>query len=1674
MPLFRRQPFQKVTSGERLRDDEKVFYCEATGEIFTNYEDFFHRMMLISSMLWSCALTGKPNLTYLEALASEKAARKMLKTFPDAVKGPFLLVATHTKRTAINEMHDDVYSFIKDQLFKGEEVEALDPVSKHFRRARIMKVEPGEGWPNQQKPSNLMYHVMGKDYATPKVWIVPGPMLKRDRHTLTRDKCKIFLKQHIETGPGGLLRIKQESLDRYVRGEGLTDEQVFFGHVPDFELSKKLKREEAKREERSKAKANGETKRNEAATLTGSDGGGIVRPPEKKKRQQKKGKDKTAVAQEGDSGGKDPKQSMKQLQASIESFVERSQDDLERIAKMKEEEMLRMKQKAEQEAAAKKRQEERKALLAKLVTLAMKKYNTVFDDQTLEDQRVIPPVRPVRTLIPAKYFGNFVFILEFLNSFSDLLSSRSKFPNGFTMDLLERALLLREVNGPLSDIFQVLLSAIFTQQAEEENEVDVRYKRPENIALKRQTVPDQVRARDTAIWVQKHYCSKVHELPLDSTTVSEVLRLHLLASGALVEEKAAKHRYYNRGGFVNSDDPGLRLVQDYPHILRALKSYPVYQLPIGDVIQLLCCLIHQLLTYSGVRELVEERVERARVARINYQANRAAQRRVTNKVGSAKNVARENLKKELAAYEGGDGPEKDAARIEMAARLDAELNKIEVDAERQLKELTAKAKKLKEDFFDYQIYLGTDRCYRSYWLYESLPGLFVEHDRTAVGQCAEQPTINNADLAKCPNEMRRKYITRSIMTAGMSASFMERFTAGSLPDEAILYDQLLAEGSADLPAHEKQALLIERQPVPLENGGGDGGDEVIQLDPVIPTAPPQPTNQELLMCTAIPDSCPVHADREGPSWGYYASAEELDALIHSLNVRGLREKQLRETLECERDLIATHIANCPAAKLSITADASREQLLAVIVSRQQRKYDSPNFSYDPGTEPNEIMEAVLVENLLELEAKITVGYLGVMRVRDRQKWRDAIEARSYDAQTDEPLVWGPKWLAKLGCHQNGGEQQEQEQVKQEQQEDKDDELGSDDESEMDDVERLLSHAKEPGYNLPDTTVSLMDDSTVDDESDALVYPLHESETLQRRVYELASALLQIEQCIEQKFLRHPFGPKKEHKDRNLMQQKQLQGLKNRIKWEVSLMRSSCFAQLFLHYAVLYDAIHWSRSAERISCMICRRKGDPDLTLLCDECNRACHIYCLKPKLKQVPAGDWYCVRCRPEQHQVKKPAAANKKKKIFKWEDDDDDDEEDVEEEEEEEDNEVQEEDEQEEEEEAEDQDADDDGEEDASSLRADDEPVENGEHDGGSESEDEEVSDDDDDDKDDEEYGPRKKAKLSKTAPSAGGSKVSKGGPAAKGTSSTRRASRYQDRTEVSDEDGENESDDDAGGSAINDSDEYMENGRGTVSRGGGAKRKKTQENSPPENGRPNAKNPRRTAPKRQQQPLTNGKPSKGSPRLTASSENAGSESETSPGQLLRVSARSTKGRRRSSLSNGALNGDEANESAGAPGHRAPRRSRRTGDEVPLNSVVLYTLIDDILKHPDSWPFNRPVSAKEVPDYYKVIKNPMDFARVKSKLNMGDYKINEQMLADVQLVFRNCDLYNTDETDVFTVGRNLERYVVKRCKELSLPFTPSDMQKFTVEQNGPTGRAADAEATNSGSDDDDDDDDDE
>eukprot|EP01105_Mastigella_eilhardi_P027615 TRINITY_DN8613_c0_g1_i1.p1 TRINITY_DN8613_c0_g1~~TRINITY_DN8613_c0_g1_i1.p1 ORF type:complete len:758 (-),score=221.56 TRINITY_DN8613_c0_g1_i1:23-2296(-) len=63
----------------------------------------------------------------------------------------------------------------------------------------------------------------------------------------------------------------------------------------------------------------------------------------------------------------------------------------------------------------------------------------------------------------------------------------------------------------------------------------------------------------------------------------------------------------------------------------------------------------------------------------------------------------------------------------------------------------------------------------------------------------------------------------------------------------------------------------------------------------------------------------------------------------------------------------------------------------------------------------------------------------------------------------------------------------------------------------------------------------------------------------------------------------------------------------------------------------------------MKCMICRKDGDDNLLLLCDECDNAAHTYCVN--LDAVPAGDWYCPKCK-NSRKVAKAAMTKKQAKM--------------------------------------------------------------------------------------------------------------------------------------------------------------------------------------------------------------------------------------------------------------------------------------------------------------------------------------------------------------------------------------------------------------------------------------------
>uniref|UniRef100_UPI00398F88FF bromodomain adjacent to zinc finger domain protein 2A-like isoform X2 n=1 Tax=Pristiophorus japonicus TaxID=55135 RepID=UPI00398F88FF len=83
-------------------------------------------------------------------------------------------------------------------------------------------------------------------------------------------------------------------------------------------------------------------------------------------------------------------------------------------------------------------------------------------------------------------------------------------------------------------------------------------------------------------------------------------------------------------------------------------------------------------------------------------------------------------------------------------------------------------------------------------------------------------------------------------------------------------------------------------------------------------------------------------------------------------------------------------------------------------------------------------------------------------------------------------------------------------------------------------------------------------------------------------------------------------------------------------WRETLLKCTNAAQVFMCIQQLERAIAWEKSVMKVSCQICRKGDKDELLLLCDNCDQGCHTYCLKPKIVEIPEGDWFCPICIAE------------------------------------------------------------------------------------------------------------------------------------------------------------------------------------------------------------------------------------------------------------------------------------------------------------------------------------------------------------------------------------------------------------------------------------------------------------
>ena len=113
-------------------------------------------------------------------------------------------------------------------------------------------------------------------------------------------------------------------------------------------------------------------------------------------------------------------------------------------------------------------------------------------------------------------------------------------------------------------------------------------------------------------------------------------------------------------------------------------------------------------------------------------------------------------------------------------------------------------------------------------------------------------------------------------------------------------------------------------------------------------------------------------------------------------------------------------------------------------------------------------------------------------------------------------------------------------------------------------------------------------------------------------------------------------------------------------------------------------------------------------------------------------------------------------------------------------------------------------------------------------------------------------------------------------------------------------------------------------------------------------------------------------------------------------------------------------------PSQRATRglRKNATGRSAPLTRMK--SIHHTLMTHKSSHVFLNPVDPVywEIPDYFDVIKNPMDLGTIKARLDR-DYYVNEDpdaYAADVRLVFANAMTYNKEGDAVYTMARTMSK----------------------------------------------------
>ncbi|XP_015571067.1 DDT domain-containing protein DDB_G0282237 isoform X1 [Ricinus communis] len=118
MPLLKKKPFTLLEPPQDLKPNELVYQVRFTKEIFRDYQAYLNRLNLYRQRIWSCKISGKPYLTFEEALVSEKHASEKVQDIPKELVAPALHIIQYSM-LSLKDLADTIAKKLQEHLFVG-------------------------------------------------------------------------------------------------------------------------------------------------------------------------------------------------------------------------------------------------------------------------------------------------------------------------------------------------------------------------------------------------------------------------------------------------------------------------------------------------------------------------------------------------------------------------------------------------------------------------------------------------------------------------------------------------------------------------------------------------------------------------------------------------------------------------------------------------------------------------------------------------------------------------------------------------------------------------------------------------------------------------------------------------------------------------------------------------------------------------------------------------------------------------------------------------------------------------------------------------------------------------------------------------------------------------------------------------------------------------------------------------------------------------------------------------------------------------------------------------------------------------------------------------------------------------------------------------------------------